>query len=91
MGQVFIGIVTEVWYHHGVKVDIGCEYDGLLPMEKETWATFKDRLDVGDQVKVMIVRFWKEDLFRWPIQLRALNPEIQQFMSMRTATRISLS
>lgn len=27
-GDVFYGIVTEVWYHHGIKVDIGFEYDG---------------------------------------------------------------
>lgn len=52
----------------------------LLPMYKETWAEFGKRLDVGDRVNVEVVRLWKADLYRWPIELKALNPEIQKFM-----------
>eukprot|EP00210_Caulerpa_lentillifera_P001193 g1149.t1 len=79
-GDVVYGIVTEVWYHHGIKVDIGYEYDGLLPMYKESWGDFEETLNIGNAVKVEVVKIWKHDIYRWPIQLSALDPKVQRFM-----------
>ena len=50
-------------------------------MHKETWQSCGDILDVGDAVEVVVEKLWKADLYRWPIQLRAIDPNIQQHMS----------
>jgi len=80
VGEPFCGVVLEMWYHHGIKVDIGAEYDGLLPMDKSAWAKFGNKLDIGHRVDVVIAKLWKEGFYRWPIQLAAMDPKIQRFM-----------
>ena len=59
-------------------------------MKKDTWPIFGDRLDVGDIVDVAVAKLWKKDVYRWPVQLRAQNPAIQQFMLDTNAFSLSL-
>lgn len=59
-------------------------------MHKETWSLFGNRLDVNDIVDVAVEKLWKEDLYRWPIQLRAIRPDIQKYMFTSTGIHIDM-
>jgi hypothetical protein len=51
-GQVLTGTITDLWLYHGLEVDIGAEYDGLIPMQEEEWADMASLVKPGDQITV---------------------------------------
>lgn len=63
-------VVAQIW-HHGAQVDIGAEYDGLLPCCEEEWEELGGALDVGAEVQVRVHRVRDPTLFRFPVQLAA--------------------
>ena len=52
----------------------------LLPMYKETWDGMKEMIDCGREVEVEVEKIWNKEFYRWPIQLRSLDPDIQPLM-----------
>jgi len=80
-GQVFTGDVTELALIHGIQVDIGAEFDGLIPvLNKYMWDELKTAhnalgmygegaLNIAQAVKVRIHKIRDPDIYRWPVQL----------------------
>ncbi|GFR51429.1 hypothetical protein Agub_g13718 [Astrephomene gubernaculifera] len=79
-GRVLLGMVTDVWLYHGVQVDIGAEFDGLIPCSEELWELAVDHLDVGEVVMVEVHKLRTPGLYRWPIQLKFTVRGLQDLM-----------
>jgi hypothetical protein len=68
-GQVLQGTVVAQLLHHGAQVDLGAEYDGILPCQDEQWEEAGELLQVGRQVQVTVHRVRDPRLFRFPIHV----------------------
>eukprot|EP00877_Chromochloris_zofingiensis_P007389 jgi/Chrzof1/2903/Cz12g03120.t1 len=79
--EVLVGIVTDIWLYHGAQVDLMCEFDGLIPITAEEWRDVEDKLLPGDEVKIRVHKLRQPGLYRWPIQLEILDPEIAPFIT----------
>lgn len=74
-GMVLTGEVTDVWLYHGAEIDIGAQFDGLLPIDEHEWPAVRDALAPGTQVKVQVHKLrTPATLWRWPVQLTILEP-----------------
>ncbi|PSC73436.1 Nucleic acid-OB-fold [Micractinium conductrix] len=79
-GAVLSGTVTANYFYHGAQVDIGAEYDGLLPLQEEAWEDVGVALAPGTQVQVRVHRVREGPLFRFPIQLVLLDPALGELL-----------
>ena len=70
-GQVLRGTIVAQLLHHGAQVDLGAEYDGILPCQDEQWEEAGELLPVGSPVEVTVHRVRDPRLFRFPIHVRA--------------------
>ena len=66
-GDILQGIVVEQLLHHGLRVDVGCVADALIPMRGiELWKAVAAP-EVGDRVEVRVVATNDDPLFRFPL------------------------
>ncbi len=66
-GDILQGIVVEQLLHHGLRVDVGCVADALIPMRGiELWRSVTVP-DIGDRVEVRVVMTSEDPLFRFPL------------------------
>lgn len=79
-GQDFEGVITDVWLYHGAEIEFGCEFRGLIPIFEEEWLDGVNLvLEPGMTIKVRIHKLRYPMLYRWPVQLVILEPDIQEF------------
>lgn len=63
------------------QVDFGAEYDGLIPLNDEaTWDALGDRLQIGSHVEARVHRVRDPGLFRFPVQLAAVDAALQAIL-----------
>ncbi|BDA41840.1 hypothetical protein COCOBI_02-6340 [Coccomyxa sp. Obi] len=76
VGMELSGTVCAVYFNHGVKVDLGGQYDGLLPVAnaEEAWVALRGHFKLGSPVKVRVYRIFHGPRCRFPIQLELLEP-----------------
>ncbi|MEW5305250.1 MAG: hypothetical protein WDW36_007805 [Sanguina aurantia] len=76
---VATGVITDVWLYHGVQVDLGLEFDGLIAISEKEWRqnNLNRDLNCGDLIDVRISALRMPGLYRWPIQLAAVDPVLQ--------------
>lgn len=79
-GKVYLGVITDVWLYHGVQVDIGAEFDVLIPCTEELWEVAVDYINVGEPVLIEIHKMRMPGLYRWPIQAKFCEPVLQDLM-----------
>ncbi|KAG2496406.1 hypothetical protein HYH03_005633 [Edaphochlamys debaryana] len=79
-GRVYLGRVTDVWLHHGAQVDIGAEFDGLVPCNEDHWELAVDHIDIGEVVMVEVHKLRTPGLYRWPVQLKFTVRGLQDLM-----------
>ncbi|GLC34278.1 hypothetical protein PLESTB_001602600 [Pleodorina starrii] len=79
-GRVVVGSITDVWLYHGIQIDIGAEFDGLIPCSEELWELAVDHIDVGELVMVEIHKLRTPGLYRWPVQLKFTVRAMQDLM-----------
>lgn len=53
----------------------------LIPITAEEWRDVEDKLLPGDEVKIRVHKLRQPGLYRWPIQLEILDPEIAPFIT----------
>lgn len=74
-GQVLDGIVTRQMLVHGAQVDLGAEFDGLIPVTHTQWTEEVCRaLWLDEPVRVRVYKVRDTRLHRFPIQLELLSP-----------------
>lgn len=75
VGAVVRGRVTEVHVYHGLKVDIGAEYDAVVPIEKDAFTEMGKAGEIPDifgrlfrrEVDVRLAQIHDPRRFRWPV------------------------
>lgn len=76
-GQVITGTISDCYLYHGIQIDFGFEFDGLVPMTEENWMGDESvvmSLMPGDQVTCKVYKLRRPGLYRWPVQLQLLEP-----------------
>jgi hypothetical protein len=74
-GAEMTGVVTRLMLHHGAQVDLGAEYDGLIPILLEEWLDeVQEAVFIDTEVRVRIHKIRDISLYRWPVQLELLSP-----------------
>lgn len=75
-GDLLTGTVVKHLLHHGLQVDVGCDYDGLVAVaDLEAWEAMDDAVpDVGAQVEVVVHAVREAPLHRFPLQLMPTDP-----------------
>ncbi|KAL4423075.1 hypothetical protein ABPG77_005880 [Micractinium sp. CCAP 211/92] len=79
-GAVVEGEVVANMFYHGAQVDIGAEWDALLPIDEEEWQEVGTSLAPGTRLQLRIHRVRDEQLFRFPIQLAAIDPALAEMV-----------
>ncbi|MQL87961.1 hypothetical protein Taro_020513 [Colocasia esculenta] len=82
-GQICVGKVTTVHLHQGAFVDIGCVYDGWVPIKGNDWYWIRHHIKVGMQVIVEILAKRDPYRFRFPIEMRFVDPNLDHLIFNR--------
>ncbi|WOK96583.1 protein PLASTID TRANSCRIPTIONALLY ACTIVE 10 [Canna indica] len=82
-GQICRGKVTTLHLHQGAFVDIGCVHDGWVPIKGNDWYWIRHHIKVGMHVFVEVLAKRDPYRFRFPIELRFVNPNIDHLIFNR--------
>lgn len=82
-GQVYVGRVTTVHLNEGLFVNIGAVHDGWVPIYNDDWFKIRDILTVGSSVLVQVLAKRDPFRYRFPIQLRLLQPNLDHLIWRR--------
>ncbi|ESR53293.1 protein PLASTID TRANSCRIPTIONALLY ACTIVE 10 [Citrus sinensis] len=82
-GQICEGKVTTVHLYQGAFVDIGGVYDGWVPIKGNDWYWIRHHIKVGMHVIVEILAKRDPYRFRFPIEMRFVQPNIDHLIFNR--------
>ncbi|XP_020589037.1 protein PLASTID TRANSCRIPTIONALLY ACTIVE 10 [Phalaenopsis equestris] len=82
-GQICRGKVTTLHLYQGAFVDIGCVHDGWVPIKGNDWYWIRHHIKVGMYVFVEVLAKRDPYRFRFPIELRFLDPNIDHLIFNR--------
>jgi len=91
-GMVLEGEVNAMSLNHGIQVDLGCEFDGLIAVrDRYMWHNLTHiskamqpysagPLDIEQKIKVRVHKIRDPVIYRWPIQLVLESPVVECLM-----------
>ncbi|KAL7139553.1 hypothetical protein ABFS83_09G060400 [Erythranthe nasuta] len=79
-GQICAGKVTAVHLYQGAFVDIGGVHDGWVPIKRNDWYWLRHHIKVGMHVMVEILAKRDPYRFRFPLELRFVQPNIDHLI-----------
>ncbi|XP_027167281.1 protein PLASTID TRANSCRIPTIONALLY ACTIVE 10 [Coffea eugenioides] len=79
-GQICAGKVTGVHLYQGAFVDIGGVHDGWVPIKRNDWFWIRHHIKVGMHVTVEILAKRDPYRFRFPIEMRFVDPNIDHLI-----------
>ncbi|XP_052176550.1 protein PLASTID TRANSCRIPTIONALLY ACTIVE 10 [Diospyros lotus] len=79
-GQICSGKVTTLHLYQGAFVDIGGVYDGWVPIKRNDWYWIRHHIKVGMHVIVEILAKRDPYRFRFPIEMRFVDPNIDHLI-----------
>ncbi|GJP32359.1 hypothetical protein CLOM_g16956 [Closterium sp. NIES-68] len=82
-GQVYAGRVTTINLNEGCFIDIGAVHDGWVPIYNDDWYDLRKLLNIGTPVLVEVMAKRDPFRFRFPIELRLLNPDVDDMIYRR--------
>ncbi|XXG45085.1 hypothetical protein AAC387_Pa02g0258 [Persea americana] len=82
-GQICAGKVTTLHLYQGAFVDIGCVYDGWVPIKGNDWYWIRHHIKVGMNVIVEVLAKRDPYRFRFPIEMRFVDPNIDHLIFNR--------
>ncbi|CAN6464190.1 unnamed protein product [Victoria cruziana] len=82
-GQICAGKVSSIHLYQGAFVDIGCVHDGWVPIKGNDWYWIRHHIKVGMNVIVEILAKRDPYRYRFPIELRFVNPNIDHLIFNR--------
>ncbi|CAI5461838.1 unnamed protein product [Closterium sp. Yama58-4] len=82
-GQVYAGQVTTINLNEGCFIDIGAVHDGWVPIYNDDWYELRQVLSIGTPVLVEVTAKRDPFRFRFPIELRLLNPDVDHMIFRR--------
>lgn len=75
-GDELLGVVTDIWLHHGAQVDFAGHIDGLIPIQEDEWPAVEEDIMPGTVVKVRVHKLMQPRLYRWPVHLELLHERV---------------
>ncbi|KAK4782246.1 hypothetical protein SAY86_016348 [Trapa natans] len=82
-GQICLGKVTTLHLYQGAFVDIGGVYDGWVPIKGNDWYWIRHHIKVGMDVVVEITAKRDPYRFRFPVEMRFVQPNIDHLIFNR--------
>ncbi|CAM8919165.1 unnamed protein product [Rhodiola kirilowii] len=82
-GQICSGVVTTLHLYQGAFVDIGGVYEGWVPIKGNDWFWIRHHIKVGMHVIVEILAKRDPYRFRFPIEMRFVDPNIDHLIFNR--------
>ncbi|GJT17834.1 protein plastid transcriptionally active 10 [Tanacetum coccineum] len=82
-GQICVGKVTTLHLYQGAFVDIGGVHDGWVPIKRNDWYWIRHHIKVGMHVIVEIMAKRDPYRFRFPIEMRFVDPNIDHLIFKR--------
>lgn len=82
-GQICAGKVTAIHLYQGAFVDIGGVHDGWVPIKRNDWYWIRHHIKVGMHVIVEILAKRDPYRFRFPIEMRFVDPNIDHLIFNR--------
>ncbi|XP_074326282.1 protein PLASTID TRANSCRIPTIONALLY ACTIVE 10 [Apium graveolens] len=82
-GQICVGKVTTLHLYQGAFVDIGGVHDGWVPIKRNDWYWIRHHIKVGMSVIVEILAKRDPYRFRFPIEMRFIDPNIDHLIFNR--------
>uniref|UniRef100_A0A7N0T004 S1 motif domain-containing protein n=1 Tax=Kalanchoe fedtschenkoi TaxID=63787 RepID=A0A7N0T004_KALFE len=82
-GQICSGVVTTLHLYQGAFVDIGGVYEGWVPIKSNDWFWIRHHVKVGMHVIVEILAKRDPYRFRFPIEMRFVDPNIDHLIFNR--------
>lgn len=82
-GQICAGKVTTLHLYQGAFVDIGGVHDGWVPVKRNDWYWIRHHIKVGMSVIVEILAKRDPYRFRFPIEMRFIDPNIDHLIFNR--------
>ncbi|EPS63890.1 hypothetical protein M569_10889, partial [Genlisea aurea] len=82
-GQICAGKVVALHLYQGAFVDIGGVYDGWVPIKGNDWFWLRHHIKVGMHVMVEILAKRDPYRFRFPIEMRFVDPNIDHLIFNR--------
>ncbi|KAJ4757998.1 hypothetical protein LUZ62_068373 [Rhynchospora pubera] len=79
-GQIYQGRVISIALYQGAFVDIGCAHDGWVPIKGNDWYWIRHHIRVGMPVLVEILTKRDPYRFRFPIEMRFVQPNIDHLI-----------
>ncbi|CAK9218034.1 unnamed protein product [Sphagnum troendelagicum] len=79
-GQHYWGVVSCVSLYEGAFVHIGAVHDGWVPIQDNDWYYIRDFIKVGMHVQVEVIAKRDPYRFRFPIELRFVDPNIDDMI-----------
>lgn len=80
IGDILTGTVVEQSMYHGLRVDVGAEADGLIPMRGiEMWRAVEKSghlPNIGDAIEVEVYAIREDPVFRFPLQIAPTNANL---------------
>lgn len=82
-GQHYIGEVTMVHLYEGAHVNFGAVHDGWVPIKRNDWYWIRKIVKVGMKCQVEVIAKRDPYRFRFPIELRFVQPNIDHLIFNR--------
>ncbi|KAG9446638.1 hypothetical protein H6P81_012766 [Aristolochia fimbriata] len=82
-GQICVGKVTTIHLYQGAFVDVGCVHDGWVPIKRNDWYWIRHHIKVGMDCIVEVLAKRDPYRFRFPIELRFVEPNIDHLIFNR--------
>ncbi|XP_047309617.1 protein PLASTID TRANSCRIPTIONALLY ACTIVE 10 [Impatiens glandulifera] len=82
-GQICAGKVTTLHLHQGAFLDIGGVHEGWVPIKGNDWYWIRHHIKVGMHVLVEIVAKRDPYRYRFPIEMRFIDPNIDHLLFNR--------
>ncbi|KAL9239347.1 hypothetical protein vseg_013680 [Gypsophila vaccaria] len=82
-GQICVGKVTTLHLYQGAFIDIGGVYEGWVPIKGNDWYWIRQHIKVGMHVLVEVLAKRDPYRFRFPLELRFVDPNIDHLIFNR--------
>lgn len=82
-GQICYGKVTSLHLYQGAFIDIGGVHEGWVPIKGNDWYWIRQHIKVGMHVIVEIMAKRDPYRFRFPLELRFVDPNIDHLLFNR--------
>lgn len=84
LGDILVGTVVEQNMQHGLRIDVGADADGLIPLRGiEIWKRVEASgylPDIGDTIEVQVYALREDPVFRFPLQVVPIDDNLASIL-----------